>query len=253
VYRGTVAHFTPWNVDKRAPSAWKRVRLTHSGLPVVGVSVRLRGAGIAAGGITGSDGEVLMPVPASQTATVEMLLSDGRWIVLRANEQMPPPGETFVNQYTEADGVVQQLATVILRWGERPSDLDSHMTVPTPEGRSHVYYRSTGSLTVSPWVALDTDDVTSFGPEIVTVTRALSGTYRYAVHNYSTNAEHPITESGVTVTLVLRDQPTRTFTIPTQNPENGDYWAVFDLTLDGAGNATVTEIGQLGGEDLLLR
>ena len=87
----------------------------------------------------------------------------------------------------------------------------------------------------------------------VTVTRALPGVYRYAVHNYSTNASHPITDSGVSVTLVVRDQPTRTYTIPAQNPENGDYWAVFDLSLDSAGNATVTELGQLGGQDLLMR
>jgi hypothetical protein len=218
---------------------------------VVGVSVRLFGPGMAAGGITGSNGEVLIPVPASINATVQMLLSDGRWITLRTNEPMPASGQTIVNHYTEADGVVQQLATVILRWGERPTDLDSHMTIPTTPGRSHVYYRTKGSLTASPWVALDTDDVTSFGPEIVTVTRALPGLYRYTIHNFSTNAQHPIEQSGATVTLVLRDQATRTFTVPTANPGGGNYWAVFDLTFDGAGNPTVTAINQFGGADLL--
>ncbi len=57
---------------------------------------------------------------------------------------------------------------VVLTWGEYPSDLDSHMTGPMSSDRFHVYYGdedSTDSL-----VNLDVDDVTSYGPETVTIT-----------------------------------------------------------------------------------
>jgi uncharacterized protein YfaP (DUF2135 family) len=256
VYRGTVTHFTPWNIDKGAALGTKVVRLRVRGAPVVGVSVRVVGVGWVAGGITDVNGEISLPVTANvagreSRADVVMLASNGTWIVLRRGELMPGFQEILVNELTEADGVIQNAGTVILRWGERPSDLDSHMTIPTPGTRFHVFYASPGRLTESPFCALDTDDTTSFGPEIITISQPLAGTYRYTVHNFSGNGAGPISDSGATVTLVLPNQPTRVYPVPTQNPENGQFWAVFDLTYDGAGNATVRDLNQFGGQSLI--
>jgi uncharacterized protein YfaP (DUF2135 family) len=61
-------------------------------------------------------------------------------------------------------------------------DLDSHLFVPNGD---HVYFVDRGSLTAAPYAALDVDDITGFGPEVVTITRLYPGTYRYAVFNYS--------------------------------------------------------------------
>ena len=252
VFRGTVSHFTPWNCDYRPPTSFKRIQLSFNGLPVPGATLRIDGANWAAGDVTDANGEVLLNVPANATGAVRMLDSQGNWITLRASETMAGPGQTILNTYTEADGVVQQIATVILAWGPRPTDLDSHMTVPTEGGRSHVYYSSMGSLTNSPFCALNTDDTTSFGPEIVTVTRALTGTYRYAVHNYSTNAQHPITDSDATVTLITRDRGGRIYSVPQDNPANENYWGVFDLVFDASGALTIRDVNQFGGTDILI-
>ncbi len=256
VYRGTVSHFTSWNCDKGRPAARKTVKLRFEGSPVIGVSVRVRGQGWLAGGVTDANGEVTMPVSGHAppvfpaVADVLMLLPSGQWHVLRTGETMPGPDGHKINEFDETHGVVESAATVMLTWGERPSDLDSHMTIPT-ELRSHVFYGAKGALATTPWTNLDTDDVTSFGPEIITVTQPLEGVYRYCVHNYSGNGQHLINESGAVVTLVLKDQPTRTYNVPTENPGGGNFWAVFDLTYDASGNVTVTDVNQFGGQDLL--
>ncbi len=251
VFRGTVSHFTPWNCDFRPPNSFKRIRLTFEGQPVAGTRLRIDGGNWAAGGRTDATGEVLLNVPARAIGTVRMLDAAGNWITLRASETMADPGQTILNVYTEADGVVPQVATVILSWGALPTDLDSHMTVPTAGGRSHVYFSSLGDLSAPPYCALNTDDTTSFGPEIVTVTRALTGSYRYAVHNYSTNAQHPITQSGATVILVTRDAGGRVYTVPTENPTGANYWGVFDLVFDANGALTIQDVNQFGNADIL--
>lgn len=72
---------------------------------------------------------------------------------------------------------------IVLSWGEQPRDLDSHLTGPDgDDGRFHVYFgrRSFGEI-----ADLDRDDVTSFGPETITLNPDNDGMYRYSVHNYS--------------------------------------------------------------------
>lgn len=251
VFRGTVAHFTPWNCDLRPPSAFKRIHLTFNGLPVVNATLQIDGSNWAAGGSTDANGEVLLGVPALATGSVRMLDAAGRWIMLNASETMAAAGQTFDNFYTEADGVVPQIATVILTWGAMPTDLDSHMTIPTEGSRSHVYYSSLGSLVNTPYCALNTDDTTSFGPEIITVTRAFTGTYRYCVHNYSTNAQHPISQSGATVILITRDRGGRIYTVPPDNAPNENYWGVFDLVFDASGALTIRDINRFGDSSIL--
>lgn len=251
VFRGTVSHFTPWNCDYRPATAFKRIRLTFDGIPVVRATLRIDAGNWAAGGSTDARGEVLLNVPASRTGAVRMLDSRGNWITLNASETMAGPGQTLDNAYTEADGVVQQIATVILTWGERPTDLDSHITVPTEGERTHVWYSSLGDLVDAPYCALDTDDTTSFGPEIVTITRALTGSYRYAVHNYSGNDQHPIQGSGASVVLVTRNNGGRVYTVPTDNPANAEYWGVFDLLFDASGDLTIQDVNQFGNADIL--
>jgi len=72
-----------------------------------------------------------------------------------------------------------------LTWGEEPRDLDSHLWTPSINGTSyHVYYGYKGNRESPPYAELDVDDITSFGPENLTIYRTFSGTYIYAVHHY---------------------------------------------------------------------
>ena len=77
-----------------------------------------------------------------------------------------------------------------LTWGEEPRDLDSHLFTPEIPGTYdtiayHVYYASPGNAQSAPFADLDVDDVTSYGPEHITIWDEFPGTYSYAVYHYS--------------------------------------------------------------------
>jgi hypothetical protein len=112
---------------------------------------------------------------------------------------------------------------IVLTWGATPRDLDSHLWVPTTPAITEVYFGNQGSLTAPPFAELDTDDVTGFGPETITIAQLLPGTYTYAVHNFSQDA--PITSSGAQVQVFGSSGSLGTFSIPTSG--TGIWWTVF--------------------------
>jgi hypothetical protein len=100
----------------------------------------------------------------------------------------------------------------------------------------------TGSFVAS---VQDTDDVTSYGPEIVTVTKLLPGVYRYSVNNFSGQSSFKMENSGCLVNVVIpKSGIIRRYDIPTSNPTNGTLRVVFELTVDNAGDTTLTGINQ---------
>lgn len=119
----------------------------------------------------------------------------------------------------------------ILTWGENPRDLDSHLYTPEIEGSSyHVYYGSQGSPGTAPYAWLDVDDVTSFGPEVVTIEDLHSGTYQYSIYEYS--GDLTLTESEAVVQVFRGRQLVGTYPIPT-TPQAGDHWWWNVGTVDG--------------------
>jgi len=57
-----------------------------------------------------------------------------------------------------------------LTWGENPGDLDSHLWTPSINNQvHHIFYANQGSPTSGPFAELDVDDVTSYGPEHITI------------------------------------------------------------------------------------
>ncbi|MBW3571975.1 MAG: carboxypeptidase regulatory-like domain-containing protein [Gemmatimonadetes bacterium] len=120
--------------------------------------------------------------------------------------------------------------TIVLRWGATPRDLDSHLTGPTAAGsRFHVFYAAPGTLGASPWAALDIDDVSSYGPETITISRQLSGTYRYSVHDYTnrfSTTSNQLATSGALLRVYRGGQLLGEFNVPNQP---GTVWTVFEL------------------------
>ena len=119
---------------------------------------------------------------------------------------------------------------IVLTWGERPSDLDSHLTGPDERGsRFHIDFTSQGSINRSPYANLDIDDVSSYGPETVTIRRQQSGVYRYWVHDYS-NGENSsssgLSNSSATVKVYNGNSLPRVFHVPNQM---GTVWKVFEI------------------------
>jgi hypothetical protein len=123
---------------------------------------------------------------------------------------------------------------VVLSWGLLPEDLDAHLSGPASPGESdtgavdtfHVYYAAPSSTSSF----LDVDDVTSEGPETVTVSRMEPGLYRYSLHDY-TNREASFSDamsaSGARVQLFVGNGRFESFDIPLGQP--GTVWTVFEL------------------------
>lgn len=129
---------------------------------------------------------------------------------------------------------------IVLTWGARPSDLDSHLTGPQSGSstRFHVYYASRGSSTLAPYAKLDLDDVSSYGPETTTITQRISGLYRYTVRNFSGGTVgNELSNSGAQVKVYVGSAAVQTFNIPANTA--GRNWVVFEL--DG-GTGAVTPI-----------
>jgi hypothetical protein len=130
---------------------------------------------------------------------------------------------------------------IVLSWGETPDDLDSHLTGPTGDGdRFHVFY---ANLVVEN-ANLDRDDVTSFGPETITIETFEDGLYRYSVHDYTNrNASQSfaLSESGAQVNVYQGDTLVKTFNVPTNT--EGTLWTVFEME-----NNEITPINNLSYE-----
>lgn len=122
---------------------------------------------------------------------------------------------------------------IVLTWGEKPLDLDSHFTGPSAEGKPfHIFYMHTTSENNGEIMAdLDLDDTTSFGPETTTIYKAVEGTYSFYVHDY-TNRDHEnstaLANSGAKVQVYMGDSLAGEFNVPTN--QVGTAWHVFDFT-----------------------
>jgi len=134
---------------------------------------------------------------------------------------------------------------IVLTWGENPRDLDSHLWTPSIEGSTyHVWYVDMGSLDSPPYANLDVDDITSYGPETVTISTVYPGIYTYAVHHYNFWSDDygTITTSGAVVKIYSNVGLLREFSVPTTESGSGWWWRVF--TLDGS-TGEITEINTI--------
>lgn len=118
-----------------------------------------------------------------------------------------------------------------------PLDLDSHLFTPNA---GHVYFGAKGSLTALPFASLDVDDRTSFGPEVVTITKLMQGTYTYAVRNFSGTLNPGITGSPGRVEL-SQNGNTSVFSPPPGEGSNR-WWHVFNIVVDAQCNVSVTPV-----------
>lgn len=152
-------------------------------------------------------------------------------------------GETNTGQDATVSPVQPEgESRVVLTWGSSPSDLDSHITGPISgdTDRFHVYFADKGNASSSPYAFLDLDDTSSYGPETVTITLQLDGTYRYSVHNYTSRSSSystSLSSSGAQVTLYHGNSAVTVFNVP---PGDGTLWTVFELNGD-----TITPINML--------
>lgn len=116
---------------------------------------------------------------------------------------------------------------VVLNWGAKPKDLDSHMAYP----ENHIFWNNRKGEAAY----LDVDDTTSFGPETITIDSKKSGqSYVYAVHDYSDRnlpSSPSLSQSGAKVMVYVGQSLVRSYYVP-QNV-TGNLWTVFRVTGEG--------------------
>ncbi len=127
---------------------------------------------------------------------------------------------------------------VVLTWGADPSDLDSHLMC-LDQNSEIAYYNMN-----NPVASLDTDDTTSYGPEVTTIFGPINGCYSFFVHDFTNqdnNMSTALANSGCVVQVYTDSTLRRTFHVPSSLI--GDRWDVFyyDASTD-----TITEYSEKG-------
>lgn len=245
-YEGTVTHFSSWNADQRLNTTCITGKVTDAnGSPVGNARVDSEGQGYVgtSTAYSAANGSFTIKVKADSSAILTARTANA----LSQSEVVfgGAAGTTCTAMINDLvlGSTTAGSAKIKLTWGTDPSDLDSHLTGPIAGSttRFHVYYADQGSLTSAPYASLDVDDITSFGPEVVTINRFLPGLYRYSVHHYSGTSTIPASPARVELTL---NGITRVFTPPSTTAALtvDSVWVVMELNVDGAGNITVTPI-----------
>lgn len=238
-YEGTVAHFSVWNADRLIDTVFLQGCVADgSGQRVAGALVSSDGIDYSGSSVALSDanGNFRLPLRRSSSATLVALRG-----ALFSNTLRADPSST---DFTRSDCLVlaasQTGISITLTWGQNPSDLDSHLYAP--DG-TEVFYGSKGSLASAPFANLDVDDTSSFGPEVITLTRLMVGTYRYAVNNYSGQASTLLSASQARVSLRLPNRAAELFLPPaTGESRQTNYWTVFELDVDAQCRVTLRRV-----------
>ncbi|MEZ4338157.1 MAG: hypothetical protein R3B82_16170 [Sandaracinaceae bacterium] len=180
---GTVTHFTAWNYDLRYDACFVNGRVVDElGNPLYWAHVQHTGIDYRGGSGRDTDALGQFSLPVNPSSRVRI------WATYRGQRSAPIEVDTAGACVSGVGDIVIPgiaggvNATFTLSWGVEPTDLDAHLW--TPSG-AHVYYGSRGALGQAPFAQLNTDDTSSYGPEITTITTLESGTYVYCVHNYS--------------------------------------------------------------------
>lgn len=208
---------------------------SQDGEAIEGATVSVDGESIST--TTDVDGNYTLTVPeGNQTLSVTM---DG-YYSNEANIFVEPDGDhekNFVLSPILSGG--SGAMRLVLTWGEEPSDLDSHLKTPAIDGTEyHVYFGDHGDSTSAPYAHLDLDDVSSYGPETITIYQFESGTYRYYIYNWS--GSPAIAGSEAQVQMYDESGLLQTVVVPSTG--EGDYWYVCDIDGDSGAITLVNQI-----------
>lgn len=182
-------------------------------------------------------GGALATAKTDDTGRYTLDLPLGNYTVWASKEGCVP---VAVNIVSTAQGAKNQNGTImpieggnvyrmVLTWGETPSDMDSHMVGPAPDGRPFHVSFGTGGVPgpEGTYICnLDVDDTNSFGPETMTLDPQTGATYYYYVQQYSENGT--MSGSLSSVRLYRGDSLLATYNVPT-NQGDGVVWNVFAI------------------------
>lgn len=243
-----VTHFTTWNWDLPVSDVCtiEGTVLNTNEEPVAGARVFSRGVDYAIMDDDFTDADGHFSVRAMKNAASDVWAMRGSFA--SATVRVVVGSECPV--VIEAPLMLLEPAFAItLTWGASPYDLDSHLLIPMTWNPDYTYYNvayySMGNMGDNPYTMLDTDDTSSYGPEIISSAHLYQGTYQYWVHNYSMNNSQNTHDSGAQVRLEVGGT-IRTWNAVDVSMEGADltgWWHVFDMTVSGT-TVTVTPVQQ---------
>jgi hypothetical protein len=247
-YNGAVEHFTWINGDKWKADSCLTGLVYTAGTTLTGTNVTVEcwGSGWRNSVQVGTDGRFCIAVPNGYAYTCKVgdtsgWIAQSDWVTGTATSPVvqfpvdtcPAADCQEISAFTFASPIM----STTLTWGENPRDLDSHM-VGTGV---HVWYSdkakdmsTKGSLNAAPYIALDTDDVTSYGPEVTTVMPSVAdGKYCFFVHLFSGTGDINQTSTDqfgnakVATVTVTGNGVAQTYTAPSGSPSI--YWRVYTV------------------------
>ena len=236
-YVGTVGHFSTWNADKVFETTNISGCITDlNGRPIANARVSASGQNYIGRSDTTSDQQGRFNIAVRRNS--EVLLT--AIAATQSNTHVVSVGSNQTD-LPQCLAVGPSAATIKLTWGENPRDLDSHLWGPDGEdGAFHVYYGNRDEVVAESVVALDVDDTSSYGPEVITITSFPSpGQYQYYVHHYSGSSD--ILNSPARVELNLEGR-VFTFSPSSAAGEVTRNWAVFDIEVDEALRANMVTV-----------
>ena len=232
-YEGTVTHFSYWNADQVLETVYLNGCVQDAaGQPVADAFVSTDGINYTGTSSTrsGTDGTFRVAVKSQSQLAITAL--SGNRLTNTLSVTSGSTGSTLESCLVLSDAAAS--LNIRLTWGQLPEDVDSHVFLPSGE---HISYRAKGSLLSPTFAYLDVDDTDGYGPEVVTVSKLMVGTYRYFLHNFDGTFNPGMTASPVRVELNLGNSQ-RVFAPGTGEGTSNYYWHAFDLVV--ASDCTVT-------------
>lgn len=206
--------------------------LTGSGVSNVSLSVR-------SGWNNSEHGSVITSTVTDAQGNYSLTLPFGNYTIVASKTGFISASVNIIVQAGTTDsqnGTITPIISgdnfrIVLTWGERPNDLDSHVEGKLSDGSSfHVCYyhksQNDGDVEIC---NLDVDDQTSYGPETITLNATNDTPYYYYVHRYSGSGT--IASSEAKIKVYQGSNLVADFNAPT-NLGNDDYWNVFAI-VDG--------------------
>lgn len=249
-YQGSVPHFSYWNADQ----IYNTVTITgcvqdSAGTRLSNVNIFTDGTNYTGRARATSNSTGSFTVSAKSNSNLVLggerrgFLSNQRAITTLAANQTLTDCLVLATPVTlPGTPTTAQSLSVRLSWGASPSDLDSH--TKGPNANNETYYSDKGSLTAVPFVSLDVDDTTGFGPEFTTFPKlARNRVYSYFVNNYSRSYNPGQTGSPAQIQLTAGGVQS-IFTPPAGETSGTPYWHVFNVTTDANCVATIVPVQQ---------
>ena len=191
-------------------------------------------------GINNKTGEIYRSAKADQNGQIYITLEEGVYTVEINKDGY---ATTYYTVVARKENDVIQINTspilgedevrIVLTWGEKPMDLDSHLFTPNDSSSGdktfHIWYDHRSDLNYN---NLDVDDTNGYGPETMTINHLDNGLYKYYVADFTncsarnTNSTD-MSLSGARVSIYTKAGLVQNFYVP--NDRQGVIWELFEI------------------------